>query len=169
VSRLDIKSSSSRFWSRCDNTYHSGRRVYFECNCVSLSHRPSRCGFSAIAAAALIVSVPFPHFAWAARPSTIDLEFGWAKLHALQLRNFCRQLLACAALASTPVYPLVGSKPTEFLSVLPQLPKRAFPVVANMSMPSLMVIFEAMRSPTRLVMENALVIADGATPDCRQC
>jgi len=42
--------------------------------------------------ALLIISVPLPHLAWTARPSTIDFDFGWTKLHTLQLRNFGRQL-----------------------------------------------------------------------------
>ena len=40
----------------------------------------------------LVLYVPPPHLAWTARPSTIDFEFGWTRLHTLQLRNFCRQL-----------------------------------------------------------------------------
>jgi len=40
----------------------------------------------------LVLYVPLPHLAWTARPSTIDLEFRWAKPHPLQLGNLCRQL-----------------------------------------------------------------------------
>ena len=42
--------------------------------------------------ALLSISVPLPHLAWTARASTVDLEFGWTKLHTLQLRNFCGEL-----------------------------------------------------------------------------
>ncbi len=62
--------------TECHSRTHFFRRLHFR-------HQPKL---------SLIVSVPLPHFAWTARPSTVDLEFGSAKLHARQLRNFCRQL-----------------------------------------------------------------------------
>jgi hypothetical protein len=60
--------------------------------CVALIHFPRGQGFSATVEAALIFSVPLPHLAWTARPSTLDFEFGWTKLHVLEFRNFCRQI-----------------------------------------------------------------------------